>query len=341
MDITLIDDSIPFDGYSPSSQPLGGAEKAFASLPGALARRGHDVTVINRGQLRINIDGASWLQWEAARPARTDVLIAFRRPDLLDAVPAGKRILWLAAPAGYLENAANREALTRFEPTLVFMGRAHRETWKASLDLPSAVIEPGVRPEFLAEDECAPADPPYAVVTTHPLRGLAGLLRAWVGKVHPNFREARLRVYSAALDRARLGGRVPDRLQPVFERAVRAGAQGVDIVRPQADPEMAAAYRGGRVHLYPGMKGEIYCSTLAESQAAGLPAVARPGAAVGECLVDGRTGYVVPDTEALVNVTLLLLRDSMTYNSASREARATRRARTWDGAAAEFETLWQ
>ena len=33
MHLTFVDDSIAFDGYSPSSQPLGGPEKAFASLP--------------------------------------------------------------------------------------------------------------------------------------------------------------------------------------------------------------------------------------------------------------------------------------------------------------------
>ena len=43
--------SIPFDGYASTSRPLGGAEKAFASLAGALARRGHDVHVYNRARL--------------------------------------------------------------------------------------------------------------------------------------------------------------------------------------------------------------------------------------------------------------------------------------------------
>ena len=39
--VTLVDDSIPFNGMTPAYQPIGGAEKAFASLPAALARQGH------------------------------------------------------------------------------------------------------------------------------------------------------------------------------------------------------------------------------------------------------------------------------------------------------------
>ena len=341
MDITLIDDSIPFDGYSPSSQPLGGAEKAFASLPGALARRGHNVTVINRGRFQMNVDGASWLRWEAPRPERADVLIAYRKPELLEAVPAGARILWLASPAGYLDKPEHRERLERLQPTLVFLGAIHRATWTGDPKLPTAVIEPGVRSEFLADEACTPDDPPYAVVTTHPLRGLDGLLKVWVEKIHPNLPEAVLKIYSTALDRGRLGGKVAETLYPVYERAVRALDSGVVIERPQADPGMAEAYRGGRVHLYPGLDGDVHCSTLAESQACGLPAVARPGGAVDERIVDGKTGYVVPDTEAVVNLTLLLLRDDTTYHSINREARTLQRSRTWDAAAAEFEALWQ
>jgi glycosyltransferase involved in cell wall biosynthesis len=69
--------------------------------------------------------------------------------------------------------------------------------------------------------------------------------------------------------------------------------------------------------------------------------VARPGGAVGERIDGGRSGYVVPDDEALVNVTLLLLRDATTYAAVSKAAREHRRSRTWDAAAAEFEALWQ
>lgn len=58
MHITLVDDSIPFDGFTASARALGGAEKAFACLPGALARRGHMVAVFNRCRWSMFIEGA-------------------------------------------------------------------------------------------------------------------------------------------------------------------------------------------------------------------------------------------------------------------------------------------
>ncbi len=84
MDVLLIDDSVPFDGYTPASQPLGGIEKNFASLPSALARAGHDVRVLNRCTFAVTAENVQWLPWIGPHPTDCDVLIAYRKPALLD-----------------------------------------------------------------------------------------------------------------------------------------------------------------------------------------------------------------------------------------------------------------
>src|SRR3954470_1758549 len=130
MRVVLIDDSIPFDGYSPAAQPLGGPEKAFASLPTALSMRGHEVQVVNRCTFPVTVHGAQWLSWDGARPDNVDVLIAFRHPRLLETVArATRRILWIAGPLADLESAEARAALTKHRPLIVFVSRAQREAW--------------------------------------------------------------------------------------------------------------------------------------------------------------------------------------------------------------------
>ena len=57
MHYVLIDDSVPFDGYTSARRPLGGAEKAFASLAEGLARRDHTVTVLNKTPYPVTADG--------------------------------------------------------------------------------------------------------------------------------------------------------------------------------------------------------------------------------------------------------------------------------------------
>lgn len=339
MRVTLIDDSIPFDGYTPGGQPLGGAEKAFASLPGALVRRGHEVTVINRCRFRMSIEGAQWLTWDTARPLDTEVLIAFRKPALLMEMRAvRKRILWLTAPAGYLRQAAGRTVLDELKPDLVFLGPAHHATWAGLLR--AAVIPPAPRYDYLADQSVAVAAPPRAIVTTHPAHGLDWLLRLWCERIHPQAPEAELHVYSMVLDKGQLGGEVPDALKPVLVQALEARTKGVIIHRPQGDLGMAEAYAQARVHLYPGHADDMGCFTLMDSQAMGVPAVARPLGAASERIRNGQTGYVVPDDDAFANVALQLLTNDDVYWGMNRDARLMQRERSWDAVAADFESLF-
>ena len=342
MDILLVDDSIPFDGYTPSSQPLGGVEKAFARLPLALRRRGHKVRVINRCAFPIEIEDIPWQPWDTTPPDECDVLIAHRKPALLDfPVRAAKRILWLGGPAGAIRQDANQEILARHsDAPIVFNGAAHHVGCPIDLANRAVTIEPGVSGIYREAEDMTPARPPRAVTTVHPLRGLGWLLDLWEKSLRPLVEGAELHVFSAALTRGLIGDQVPAAIKPVFDRAMALKSQGVVIARPRADPGMADAYRQARAHLHPGHGDEVYCSTLAESQAVGLPAVTRRSAAATERIRDGETGFLVPDDEAYANCAMLLLTTDSVFEGRSRDARAHQRGRGWDDAAAEFEVLF-
>lgn len=340
MHITLVDDSLSFDGYAPATRPLGGAEKAFASLPGALARRGHDVHVYNRARFPLTIEDARWETLDASFPAQTDVLIAFRKPSLLSSMRmAGQRVLWVTASARQLEPA--RKALDSFKPALVFQGVAQAAGWRDIAGVPAWIIPPGLRDDFTGEQPTELAEPPLAVVTTHPAHGLSWLLDLWVSAIRPLAPTARLAVVSAGLHKGQQGGEVTEDLQPVLEQAVAATAHGVEIIAPMGDPGMAGLYRSARVHLYPGHQDDLACWTLMESQACGLPAVARPLGAARERIRDGMTGQVVPDDAAFANVAARLLTDDGTFWGMSRDARLLQKDRSWDMVAAEFEAVFK
>lgn len=341
MRITLVDDSSPFDGYSPSSQPLGGAEKAFASLPGALAMRGHEVQVFNRCAFPVTVAGAAWRPFDDQRPDDTDVLIAFRHPRLLETVAnARRKILWTAAAPEELSQTAEQALLLRHQPTVVFMSEPQRERWQNSLGLNARVIEPGIVPSYLEDDPMTPADPPRAITTAHPLAHLGWVIKLWIEKIRPAVPEAQLHVYSALLNKGELGAEVPPNVKPVLTQAMGAREHGVTILRPQPDPQMADAYRAARVHLYPGQVGELLASTLAESQAAGLPGVAMASSTIIPArIIDAQTGKITGAEASFVSATLDLLTDRTSFDRMSANARLLRRGRTWPIAAAEFEEV--
>ena len=336
MHITLVDDSIPFDGYSASSRPLGGAEKAFASLPGALARLGHDVHVFNRCRWGMYVEGAQWETFEGKKPMRTDVLIAFRKPTLLEFVrQVGKRVLWFTGPGRLLDRTATGEMLDTHKPLLLLTAEAQARDIKAK-GRAAALLPMAVRPDFLA-GEPRRQSPPRAIVTTHPAHGMDWLLDLWIAKIRPKAPTAELHILSMTLASAAEGGEIDEALRPLAAKAMAAAPHGVVIARPQGDYLMGEAMREARVHLFPGHADDMGAFTLMESQACGCPAVLRPLGAAPERVVDGISAYVAPDDDAFANLAALLLTDDAVQAQMGAEARALWKGRTWDGAAAALQ----
>jgi hypothetical protein len=341
MRFVLVDDSFAFDGYSPSSQPLAGPEKAFACLPSPLSQRGHEVTVFNRTTYGLQIDGAKWEPFDTTKPDETDVLVALRLPRLLDHVPvAAKRILWCSGDLAQLEGAENEAILERHRPMMLFFSEAHRRRWDNRLGLETRIFAPGLASNYLEEDAMRVYDPPRAVTTAHPQSGLGWLLALWIDRIRPAVPNAELHVYSSLLNRGILGSEVPPNVKPLVDLVQAARDRGILVMRPQGDSGMADSYRSARAFLYPGTPTEIYGFTLAESQAMGLPAVIRPAAPVlFERVVDGQTGHVVTSDAQFARATIELLTDRAAFDRMSGACRAARNGRTWQIAAAEFEEL--
>ena len=346
MRITLIDDSIPFDGATPKIKPLGGAEKAFVYLSETLAARGHDVTAVNQCDAYSELNGVTWLPFDAPRPLESEVLIAFRKPSLLEEVDSvDLRILWLWGPASLPDQAANQVLLERYMPTLVFLGETHRQSWKSQRNFKEAIIVPGVTDAYLEFEDDKSEPEPIAIITTHPLHGLQELLQLWLDGIRPRNDRAQLHIYSASLSRGIETGEVANRMKDLLSIAGKAQNRGIFIKLPMPDVDMAKNYRYAKLHFYPMIKTEMYGSTLAESQAAGLPALVLAATgdvgAVAERVCNGQSGYIAPDNAAFINLAAeILAENSELYWSLHREALTLQKYRTWHIAAIEFEALW-
>ena len=347
MQITFIDDSLHFDGGTPGERPLGSAEKSLVGLADALATCGHDVVVINRCLETREIRGVTWLPWDAPRPPSQDVAVAFRKAGLLGEIEQADHMgLWMWGGCKPLNKPANQALLDKYRPTLVYVSEAQRRGWKPWREFKEVVVTPAVGQAYLGASDLGAEPSAIALTTTHPAHGLREIVRLWEEGIHPLHPDAQLHVYSAALARAKETGEVDVKLAAAFEDICNAERAGVLVKKPLPDPEMAAVYANAKVHLYPVFQGEMYCGTLAESQASGVPAVvnATDGNAgtAGERVRNGQTGYLAPDESAFVNLTgEILAEDSGMYRTLHRDALTLQRQRSWQAAAIEFEALWR
>ena len=85
----------------------------------------------------------------------------------------------------------------------------------------------------------------------------------------------------------------------------------------------------------------MYCSTLAESQAVGVPAVARPMGAVKERVIGDKSAFLTDVDSDFTDHAVRMLCDDEEFKSASTVARRHGRSRSWDTTASEFETIFR
>ncbi|MEQ8709369.1 MAG: glycosyltransferase [Rhodospirillales bacterium] len=338
----MLDDSLSFDGYTPASQPLGAAEKIFASLAGALAQLGHEVNVFNRCGFPVRCDGAQWTPLAQANLSDCDLLIAHRKPSLLkQAETAQAKALLVAAPPGYLIRPKAREAVLSTRPHLILQSQMqaddiHHTSFDTIADLPRLVMAPAARPSYLGDrPETQPAGP-VVTTTAHPRHGLTDILRLWIERIAPEAPTAELRVYSMMLNHALLGADYDEDISSCVAMARLAREHRVTVHRPMGDAGMADELLSARLHLHSGNKTDMLALGVHEAQAAGVPVVALPGGAVSERMTDGETGFLAPDEEAFVNLARLVLSDDSTHSAALAAARRQNGKRTWENAAREL-----
>ncbi|MBI3507898.1 MAG: glycosyltransferase family 4 protein [Proteobacteria bacterium] len=338
--IVLADDGLAFDGKSAEAGTAGGAETAFVRLAEALAKK-HSVQAFTRGGGTLEHRGVAWADLAAGLPEKADLYVANRGHRLLDLVPKARRTLfWLHNDARYLLKYRYLSRLWRRRPTLVFVSRSHAASaprWVP--DGGRQVIPLGLDDMFRGEAERAPPSR-VALFAANPLRGLDELVQLWSRHIAQAVPDARLEVHSGT---GLYGGSGKARTNMKMETVL-------DVARAAAGPQLAlgeflprndlpALLRRTRVFLYPGDPTETFCLSVAEAQAMGVPCVVRARGALGERVIDGRTGFVARNEAEFGASTIRLLVDDALWLSQHRTCLASQRARGWADMAADFEAL--
>lgn len=338
MHFVLVDDSISFDGFTASARAIGGQEKLFAALAGALVRRGHTVNVFNRCQWPMLVEGAQWETFDGKKPLTCDVLVALRRPELLGFIRTAKtRVFWPSTPGRFMSKGDAAQQIANFKPHVMLNSAAQAQGLVAK-DLKLALTPRVVKQDFINAKPRQTPRPPVAVVTTHPAHNMDWLLNLWP-RIRAEVTDAQLHIYSTTLWNSQNGKDIDNRFEAIAAKVKAMKDLGVEILRPKSDPLMAEFYASARVHLWPGHVDDVTAFGLADSQAAGCPAVLRPLGAAAERVTNGETAYVVPDDDAFANLAALLLRDADVAENLGRNAKAAYAEATIDAFAAALENF--
>jgi len=339
--IVMADDGIVFDGRTPETRPLGGAEASFVALAEALAARGHDIAVFNRCATPLVHNRVRWTPLAQGAPAAADLYIANRGHRLIGLVPDAKRcVFWIHNPGQYLKKPRYVWALWRRRPVIVSLGEYNARTIPAWMpDGGRAVIPYGLPEALRHAAPLAEAPPPRAIFTSNPLRGLDWLLDLWAKRIRPAVPSAELHIYAGAGVYGAVGDRKAAAMEAVLARADALHGQGVRRFSPLPRAELIQALRDARVMLYRGDASETFCMAVGEAQAVGLPAVVQPIGALPERIIGGVTGEVAPDEASFAAAAIKILTEDKVWRRMHEAALLRQRGLSWNDVARRFEAL--
>ncbi len=340
--IVIADSTNRYDGRSLATQPLGGTESSVCHMAAALARRGHEVVCHTNCDGPVEHDGVSRRTLAGARPERPDVYVAVQHPRLLGLARAPKRrVIWMMWRPNNLRHYKQIARVWWYRPRPVFISayQASEYSWVLPPLGRARVVGFGL-PEAVRGLAPLPAPPPpRAIFASNPSRHLNWLIDVWSRLILPRVPAATLQIfgirdYGHRYDRAWSGPPIGPYLPPGLSQAGRASLR----VEPTATREaLWAAMRASRAMLYGSHKSEMFCLSVAEAQALGVPAVVRPIAVLPERVRDGETGFIRAEDEGFAAAAVRLLTDDALWRAQHEAALRLQQGLDWDGAGAAFE----
>lgn len=288
--------SIPFNGYSVKSGPLGGAESAVVYLSRELARLGKRVVVFTQTQDEGFFDNVEYKNC-AAFPAfvqRTifDVFVSVRDVEIFKTpIYARLRMLWMhdAHDQPHVRSLSDHRVLASIDK-IITLSQWQTEQIKNVFSIPDEkffISRNGVNKAYFKK--YYKKRKKRLVYTSTPFRGLDVLLDCFP-LIRKQVPDVELAVFSSMKVYGMSSEDDQERFGDVYERCKQDGVYLYGSVKQE---ELARKLAESYLFVYPNHFAETSCIAALEAQAAGTPCVASANGALGETICHGKTGMII------------------------------------------------
>jgi glycosyltransferase involved in cell wall biosynthesis len=282
--VIFIDGTPGFDPQRLASKPTGGILSSLTILPRLLAQRGHDVWVKSVHTVSGKIDGVNYLSLTDGIE-QADIVIFNRnvisRDVVAQAKSTGAKVLW------WLHDVVDHRYLIDDGFTqvdgIIALSQYCKRTYSQFYGIPEekfVVIPNGVDKDVFYPGRYEDRDPHLMVYASAPIKGLKplGLLANNFKRLDP---QNEVRMYASQT----LHDKADDAL--IRFQLDQAKMQGVTVLDPIPQADLAEVMRKAWVLLMPNSYPEICSNLLLQARASGLPVVASPTGSIPEFLPRG------------------------------------------------------
>lgn len=317
-----------YDGRDFSAGSVSGTQAGTMRLAEALTRRGHDVSIFNKRESPVEVEGVVYRPLaEVASVGPDTIAVSNNSVSALAQAPTRRRVVWgrLEIRLARLRNKHDLLPVLRLRPHLVVPSRYSARRTQFIIPFRSRqIIEHGIDDAFLRFEPAKAPPEPVAIFASQPRRNLDLVLKVWRELVHPRLPQARLHLYFPKENQD------PGLIEEASEH-------GIEIKGSVGKEQLAEAFRAARVLIYPGHKEETFCNTAAEAVATGLPVVTMGIGALAERVRHGVDGFVASTPEAMGEHVLRILSDDALWRRLHPAGIDISRGRSWDARAVEWE----
>jgi glycosyltransferase involved in cell wall biosynthesis len=306
MRLAFIDPTqLDYTAATPRERPLGGMQSAACYLAGALAARGHDVTLLTRTTTPGTYEGVACVQ------LTTVDLAAFNSFDAIVCISTGSvafrqvgmtrpLVLWTGhdvdqPPVQALRDPAERALWDKVVLVSDWQARRYSQTFKIN-PAQIAVIGNAIAPAFervppKSDLFFASGRPPVLIYSSTPFRGLDVLLGAFP-RIRQRVPGCEARIYSSLAVYQTAAAEDPHRA--LYELASRT--EGVQYMGSVGQDALAAAMGQSDVFAYPSTFAETSCIALMEAMVSGCMVISTTLGALQETSAGfGRFCELPPD----------------------------------------------
>ena len=112
---------------------------------------------------------------------------------------------------------------------------------------------------------------------------------------------------------------------------------GIFVKQPLPQKEFVLELTKYKLHLCPSLDNDVQYLSILESQAIGIPVIARETGSLYECIYNNETGYIVKDEESFARKVIQVLSDNRLFITLSNNSKLNNHVISWRDVVSNFE----
>ena len=340
MKITFLDcTKSQYDGHTPAIEPIGGIEGTTIALAESLARKKHDVSVINQNnhtkcQCINNVHWSNYNIFDFNDPSNfPDILIANNDAPFFNYFPNLKNlhntqyILWLHNPVSLLKTIKKKKIfpIIKYRPTAVFLGEKHQASCNILHPFKKRIIIPhGLTNDFFSQTpKNTHKRKKQAIFFSQPYRGFKEVIDIWITYISKSNKNAELKAYVGDIN-------LNEYKIPYTHKEL--DNYGVTLMPKVEKSILIEDLKKSRCMIYLGHHDETFCMTAIEANAMGVPIISYGRGSLAERIVNNYNGFCINEGSAkeIGNKAHDLLNNDNLFNTMSRHSIEHVKSMTWD-----------